>query len=224
MTTAGPSREGPAVVMCGMSDQIVEPFPGTPRSRPVRRPAQLATRGRGSATELSPTAWRSPPRHHRGGRAAGSRCRRVRGRWPADRTVSRDGGEGGGEVGSPVGSSWVPAVAPAAGGAGQGAQRSCGVREVGAGSGGAHPGQLLTPPRPGLAFGAMPLASSGEDAGDAEPVGEVVAWGGGRGGEGGGEAGGGEPVGEVVAVGVGERAASPAARIGAGQADVVESL
>src|SRR4051812_29700803 len=46
----------------------------------------------------------------------------------------------------------------------------------------------------------MPLASSGEDAGDAEPVGEVGA------------------------LRVGERAASPAAVVGAGQADVVESL
>src|SRR5947208_16328113 len=88
------------------------------------------------------------------------------------------------------------AVAPSAGGAGQGAQRSCGVRVIGAGSGGAHPGQLLTPPRPRLALDPMPLAASGEDAGDAEPVGEVAA------------------------VGVGERAAPPAARIGAGRADV----
>src|SRR3954465_7096806 len=98
----------------------------------------------------------------------------------------------------------MPAGAPAGGGGGGGAggggQRSWGVGEVGAGSGGAHPGQLLAPPRPGLAFGAMPLASSGEDAGDAEPVGEVVA------------------------VGVGERAGSPAAVVGAGQAGLVQPV
>src|SRR3954452_17724498 len=92
------------------------------------------------------------------------------------------------------------AVAPSAGGGGPGAARSCGMGEVGAGSGGAHPGQLLTPPRPRLALDPMPLLASGEDGGDAEPVGEVAA------------------------VGVGERAASPAAVVGAGQADVVESL